>query len=461
MIAKILSSSSNFHGVKYNEKNIENKGGELVQIKNMPFNKNDVKMNDIRDYLREHSIAKMANKNTFKNLQFHAMISCKGRQKNKNQLKEIGDKWMKEMGYGKQPYISVFHGNTDNNHIHLVSTRVNLDNGKKINDSNEGRKALSAINKICNVEKKGKDIIDDLHLERFLKSYKYDSFVSLKNFLNSKNYKVYTDDKKNIRALKNENDYKTDRKEMTINNLISPEDKKRLQALIFKTLKNSSNDLYGKINKSNGKTYDIKSEVIKELKQKFGIEICPVISDGKAKNYTLVDHRNKSVYNGNSIFHSRNLFSDQISIISKERLAEANSFHTNDDKKIDFISNVYGIPKDEISFEFGKSEECESLKKIFKEDEEIDSFLAKTQTKIYTNGNGDSFIFNKEKGILEDAKDVFGHGQKQMNEEVSLENAELAKKPELQIVLNTLQGNTEFEGHDTDQKRKRKRKRRR
>src|SRR5690606_38671394 len=52
-----------------------------------------------------------------------------------------------KMGYGSNPFLIVFHKDTANNHVHIVSSRIDKE-GKKINDSFEKLRAQEAINEI-------------------------------------------------------------------------------------------------------------------------------------------------------------------------------------------------------------------------------------------------------------------------------------------------------------------------
>ncbi|WP_311947127.1 relaxase/mobilization nuclease domain-containing protein [Mucilaginibacter terrae] len=79
--------------------------------------------------------------------QFHAVISGKGRMYGQDDLTAVAKLWMEKMGYGSQPYLAVFHGDTDNNHIHLISTRIGKD-GKKISSAFENRRAVHALQEV-------------------------------------------------------------------------------------------------------------------------------------------------------------------------------------------------------------------------------------------------------------------------------------------------------------------------
>jgi len=99
-----------------------------------------------QDYVNYLEMVSAQNKNIGKP-QFHAVISAKGKMYDKSALTKIAVAWLKEMGYGEQPYLIVFHKDTDNNHVHMVSTRIDR-NGVEIPDDFEKRRAVWNINKV-------------------------------------------------------------------------------------------------------------------------------------------------------------------------------------------------------------------------------------------------------------------------------------------------------------------------
>lgn len=188
MIVKILSKTASFNAVQYNTNKIQEGKGELMHHTNFPFIDEIPRPGDIKNYLQ--SISKTNSR--VKNPQFHATISVKEDEFSKNQLTDIGKEYMKLMGYEKQPYIIVFHGDTDNNHIHIVSTRVTID-GKKINHNYENIRSQKALKTILK-EKFGID--EEKNLANLLK-YKVSSDVQMKNLLELNGFTLVTNEKGN------------------------------------------------------------------------------------------------------------------------------------------------------------------------------------------------------------------------------------------------------------------------
>ena len=54
---------------------------------------------------------------------------------------------MQKMGYGDQPFIVYRHGDTCNTHVHIVSVCID-DEGRKINDSYEHRRSMTACREL-------------------------------------------------------------------------------------------------------------------------------------------------------------------------------------------------------------------------------------------------------------------------------------------------------------------------
>ncbi len=73
------------------------------------------------------------------------MISTKFQRHSKEELTKVAASFMDEMKYGEQPFIVVFHKDTDNNHVTLFPHGLIKQSGKKINDSYESLKAQKAL----------------------------------------------------------------------------------------------------------------------------------------------------------------------------------------------------------------------------------------------------------------------------------------------------------------------------
>lgn len=90
-------------------KKIDQGAGELMKMKNFPtFINSESSQDSVRNYLKA-----ISNNEKIKKPQFHMVISTKFQEHSKEDLTNIAENFMDDMGYGKQPYIVVFHNGTD------------------------------------------------------------------------------------------------------------------------------------------------------------------------------------------------------------------------------------------------------------------------------------------------------------------------------------------------------------
>lgn len=284
MIAKILASAtSDFKGVNYNEKKNENGKSELLEARNFDGLSEFSSKEDYKNYLKSFAL-----KNTrVKNPQFHATLSCKGTEYNMEQMKDYALQWIDLMGYGQQPFLIYAHNDTDNNHVHVVSVRVDAD-GKKISDKFERIRSQQALQKIMG--------------EDFSKKVKqqYDNF-SAYNFTTEKQFEllmeqagwIVTRDDKNINLIKGgqlQMSVKTDEITAKIehNREIGTDRdrKKQIVALLYKY----------KV----GLDYGDLKEV---MHRRFGVDLVFHCAKDHATpyGYTVIDHTSRSVYKGSEI----------------------------------------------------------------------------------------------------------------------------------------------------------------
>ncbi|MPS63874.1 relaxase/mobilization nuclease domain-containing protein [Chryseobacterium sp.] len=328
MIVKIMKpAGTNFPGVDYNDKKIDKGKGELMLMKNFPsfINENSNKQ-QVRDYLKA-----ISKSNKVQKPQFHAVISTKFQEHSKEDLTGISADFMAQMGYGQQPYIAVFHKDTENNHIHIVSTRVDKQTGKKIDDSYEKLKAQKAL---AQVMEKRYGINEEGKINQLL-NYKIGSFQQLKTLLNRNGYQLTenTNDGKSITISKNgivQRRISAD--QIVFSNKESEKRIRQIRAIFSKYRQLYSNKVFriddyrkqeAMLPEGKHKDYwkpeiEFESELQKKLRDSFGVDIVFHHKDNQMPfGYTLIDHRTATVHKGSEIMKMGELFEFTSAVMDK------------------------------------------------------------------------------------------------------------------------------------------------
>lgn len=285
MIAKILQNSSTFHAIDYNDRKVKENAVELLEASNFGY-LDLLTNNTAADYKRYFELWQEKN-DRIKSSQFHVTISCRGKEYSKEQLLDMGKQWLKEMGYEGLPTLIYFHKDTNNNHIHIITSRVGLD-GKKIKDSNEKRRARTVINRIAKNDISAKARTD------FVKalSYEYKNRHQFALIMESMGYKINITKDGYMEVCREGKTLL--QKELKMIEWGSSEQKdhsnrkKQIQAILYKY--------------SNGLTQNELSSV---LHTKFGIEVVFHKANGHDKpyGYSLIDHKERTVYKGGEIMN--------------------------------------------------------------------------------------------------------------------------------------------------------------
>jgi hypothetical protein len=299
MIVRILDPVPGFPGVGYNTNKVDRNKGELLKVANFGALQGlqQQRPEDYRRYLRMVS----ASNKTVKCPQFHVVISAKGKEYDKVELTAIAEKWLAAMGYGKQPYLVIFHKDTENNHVHLVTTRIDR-NGKKIPDSFERNRSLQHMNDILGVDPKLKAQQD---IESAL-AYQFGTKAQLMMILESQGYILKETDGKFlvIKFGKQQGEVDIKRVEDKLKSYSPDQTRKaQLKAFFHKYAASCSPAL---IKDRKGYT----SDFAMLLKEKFGIHLVFHASAGKEPyGYTVIDPAGKAVFKGGEIVPLKELLS--------------------------------------------------------------------------------------------------------------------------------------------------------
>jgi Relaxase/Mobilisation nuclease domain len=282
MIAKIMQSSNSFQAVYYNEQKVVEQKAELLAAVNFEGNLTAVDFLQKGDYIKYFNEITQQNSRV-KRKQFHAVISTKGHEHTADELKIIAEEYVKRMGYGDNPYLLYFHQDTNNNHVHIVSTRVNTE-GVKVKDSFEKKESLRHIGQIMQAfnrqELGSKNIVEGIM------EYNFTTEAQLKLLIEQRGYSATVDEKRDLILLENNRNVATiGRSDIAQKLKIKPDDarKKQLKAILLK--------------------YKDKPNLEVFLKDKFGIDLIFHRGEGKEipYGYTLIDNASKQVFKGSEV----------------------------------------------------------------------------------------------------------------------------------------------------------------
>ena len=147
MVAKISHGASLYGALAYNYGKVMKGTAEILSGNRMITDRLGQPSRDMRLTLLSFEDYLLANRNTEKPV-LHIVLSPAPEDRlTDTQLEELAASYMEKMGYGDQPYIVYKHGDTHNTHIHIVSVCVD-ENGRKINDSYEHRRSMTACREL-------------------------------------------------------------------------------------------------------------------------------------------------------------------------------------------------------------------------------------------------------------------------------------------------------------------------
>lgn len=290
MIATILPGSTNFHAVGYNERKVSKGVARLIEMKNFghvgKFEKYTV--SELIQFLTDYS----SRNDRIKKPQFHVAISCRGQENTEQELLDFAHEYLQEMGYGQegQPILIYAHDDTDNRHLHIITSRIDP-NGKKIDHNHERRRSQIVIDKILSRDR-DEQVNSDLEKA---KGYKFNTDSQFKAVLTSMGYETYEED--DFLYIKKGGIVHTNIPMSEINLLCSRDttpDLQRIKQLgaIFKKYRNIVSG---------------KEQLQKFLKSKFGIDLVFYGNSDSPYGYVVIDHKNSAVYAGAKILKIKEL----------------------------------------------------------------------------------------------------------------------------------------------------------
>jgi len=297
MVFKILKSSANFHGIAYNEKKVARHGAGLLYHENFGYlqHKETISREDFQNYLIKYS----SSNERVKKPQFHATLSSKGKEHSFDELKEVALKIMCELGYSGNPILLYSHSDTDNNHIHIISSRVDM-YGKKIRDNKEGIRAVVILNKIMGID----HALELVAAIAYAKTYSCATYAQFAWLVESRGFKA-------VKSTEGYSFHKSGKKmgelpfqEIKLENKAGIESKKKIRQIraIFYKYKHKLGPGSGSSTSPSNDIRNANTDFINYLRTHLKLEfVFFQSSNGKPYGYSIIDHQQKIFFKGSEI----------------------------------------------------------------------------------------------------------------------------------------------------------------
>ncbi len=289
MVVTILVSNGSFHAVEYNQQKVSQGSAELLEMKNFGYleKADEFTASDLQHYLIDYSC-----RNTrIRKPQFHVAISCKQDEYSFEELQDIGHQYLHEMGYDNdgQPLLIYGHHDTDNNHIHIITSRVAPD-GHKIDHSHEKKRSISVMNRIMGVDEHAR--LSEVVTKAM--GYRFSSVSQFKAILECQGYSC--EESGSLLKIRRGGEVVDSVKLKTIekqqrNWKPGIGTRKRVKALLTK---------YRDISTS-------KENLDEQMHRYFGISLVFLGKADSPYGYMIVDHKNKTVLKGSEVLPIKQL----------------------------------------------------------------------------------------------------------------------------------------------------------
>lgn len=88
-----------------------------------------------RELAREFKLSRQLNSDADRVVYHVSLSAAKADKLDDEKWGEIGDRYMKEMGFDANQFVIFRHHNTDDDHIHITASRIRIDTGLVVHDS--------------------------------------------------------------------------------------------------------------------------------------------------------------------------------------------------------------------------------------------------------------------------------------------------------------------------------------